>query len=69
MPDRHLRARRERVVEIVGSERPHRQQRDLREAPADLRRLGAGRHRQPRRAARQRRRRRSRRRRDRSRRP
>ena len=39
-----------------GGERPHRQQRDLREAPADLRRLGPGRHRQPRRPAGQRRR-------------
>jgi hypothetical protein len=50
-PDRNLRPRRERIIEIVGVESAHRQQRDLRKAAADLRRLGAGGHRQPGRAA------------------
>ena len=47
VPDRHLRARGERHVELLLGQRAHRQQRHVREAAPDLGGLAAGRDRQP----------------------
>ncbi len=47
VPDRHLRARGERHVELLLGQRAHRQQRHVREAAPDLGGLPPGRHRQP----------------------
>ncbi len=49
-PERQLRAGRDHAVDLLVSQRPHRQQRHVLEAPPDLLGLAGGGHRQPRRA-------------------